>query len=73
VEEKGEEAEGTYISDTCHASAFEFAAIELLDGGAEVGCRFELDESACCQPLMNGRSGDMKAHPLPSRSRPVSE
>lgn len=35
-----------YISGACHPSAFEFAAVEFFDSGAEVGCGFELDKAA---------------------------
>jgi hypothetical protein len=45
-ERKGKGEGGAYISGASHASAFEFAAVEFFDSGAEVGCGFELDKAA---------------------------
>lgn len=67
--------EGAYISGASHAGAFEFATIEFLDGGAEVGCGFELDEAAggVSPGCVACTWGVGMSYPLPSRSRPVSE
>lgn len=70
----GEGGGGAYISSASHASTFEFAAVEFLDCGAEVGCGFELDEAAGGVSFgVLGLNVEGKAYPLPSRSRPVSE
>lgn len=66
-----------YISNTGYSRTFELTTVELLNGGLEVSSRLEFDEastSIACQLIFSEKGdGSEPTHPLPSRSRPVSE
>lgn len=67
----------SYVRGACHAGAFQLEAIKFLDGSFEIGGSFKFDKSGELQSAVNRSNGNASlscsTHPLPSRSRLVSE